>query len=82
MIVLQATTSLFFLSIAYTDALSLLAMILLEYALLLMLLMFIHLANVKGRQVCAISQACKLESSSHRKLQSSVFLPSCFPLTT
>lgn len=79
MIVLQATTSLFFLSIAYTDALSLLAMILLEYALLLMLLMFIHLANVKGRQVCAITRACKLESSSHWKFQRNT---SCFPLST
>lgn len=48
---LQATTSLFFLAIAYTDALGIVALILLEYGLLIMGCMFLHLANFKGRQV-------------------------------
>lgn len=47
--VLQATTSLFFLAIAYNDSLSILAGALLDYALVIMLFMFVHLANFKGR---------------------------------
>ena len=48
---MQATTSLFFLAITYTDGLAVVALALLEYILVLMLFMFLHLANFKGRQV-------------------------------
>lgn len=49
----QTITGLFFLAIAYTDGVSIVALALLYFVLILMFLMFVSLANFKGRQVTA-----------------------------
>ena len=51
LMLLQATTSVFFVAIAYNDALCGLALFQLYYLLIILGCMFLHLANFKGRQV-------------------------------
>ena len=53
---MQATTALFFLAVGYNDAVGAIAMALSYYVVIMAIIMFIHLANVKGRQVsCSLS---------------------------